>query len=129
MGIWASCNGLAFIIGPTFGGWLVDSVGWRSIFYMSLPACAAALFLTLYAIEESRKADDSICPARSWPLSRSAASPSPRSKDRIGDGQRRLLATAAFAAAAFVWTEARTPGPFLPLSLLSQPVISAALAA
>ena len=53
MGIWASCNGLAFIIGPTFGGWLVDSVGWRSIFYMSLPACAAALFLTLYAIEES----------------------------------------------------------------------------
>lgn len=23
MGIWASCNGLAFIIGPTFGGWLV----------------------------------------------------------------------------------------------------------
>src|SRR5689334_22861618 len=53
IGIWASCNGLAFIIGPTLGGWLVDSVGWRSIFYMSLPACAAALFLTLYAIEES----------------------------------------------------------------------------
>jgi MFS transporter, DHA2 family, methylenomycin A resistance protein len=25
MGIWASCNGLAFIIGPTLGGWLVDS--------------------------------------------------------------------------------------------------------
>src|SRR4029078_2990603 len=53
MGIWASCNGLAFIIGPTFGGWLVDSVGWGKHFFKCLPACAAALFLTLYAIEES----------------------------------------------------------------------------
>lgn len=58
MGIWASCNGLAFIIGPTFGGWLVDSVGWRSIFYMSLPACAAALLITMYAIGESTEPKD-----------------------------------------------------------------------
>ena len=42
-GVWASCNGIAFIIGPTFGGWLVDSIGWRSIFYVILPVCAAAL--------------------------------------------------------------------------------------
>src|SRR5580704_3149463 len=30
LGLWASCNGLAFIIGPTVGGALVDAVGWRS---------------------------------------------------------------------------------------------------
>ncbi len=53
MGIWASCNGIAFIIGPTFGGWLVDSVGWRSIFFVILPVCAAALALTFYAVRES----------------------------------------------------------------------------
>ena len=33
LGLWASCNGLAFIIGPTLGGVLVDAVGWRSISY------------------------------------------------------------------------------------------------
>src|SRR5262249_40950847 len=27
LGLWASCNGLAFIIGPTIGGVLVDAVG------------------------------------------------------------------------------------------------------
>ncbi len=31
LGLWASCNGLAFIVGPTLGGVLVESVGWRSI--------------------------------------------------------------------------------------------------
>ncbi len=52
-GVWASCNGIAFVIGPTFGGWLVDSIGWRSIFYVILPVCAAAWLLTLYAVPES----------------------------------------------------------------------------
>jgi EmrB/QacA subfamily drug resistance transporter len=53
LGIWASCNGLAFIIGPTLGGFLVGSTGWRSIFYLILPGCAAALILAYAAVEES----------------------------------------------------------------------------
>jgi MFS transporter, DHA2 family, methylenomycin A resistance protein len=53
LGIWASCNGLAFIIGPTLGGFLVDTAGWRSIFYLILPVCAAALLLTYAAVTES----------------------------------------------------------------------------
>ena len=31
LGLWASCNGLAFIIGPTVGGALVDGVGWQHL--------------------------------------------------------------------------------------------------
>jgi EmrB/QacA subfamily drug resistance transporter len=53
LGIWASCNGLAFIVGPTLGGFLVDTAGWRSIFTMILPFCAAALALTYVAVPES----------------------------------------------------------------------------
>lgn len=53
LGIWASCNGLAFILGPTVGGLLVDTVGWRSIFYLILPFCAGALLLARIAVEES----------------------------------------------------------------------------
>src|SRR5205823_3045527 len=34
IGFWASCNGLAMAIGPSVGGFLVDSLGWRSIFYV-----------------------------------------------------------------------------------------------
>ena len=53
MGIWAACNGLAFIVGPTVGGLLVDTVGWRSIFYLILPLCAAALVLARTSVPES----------------------------------------------------------------------------
>ncbi len=53
LGIWASCNGLAFIVGPTLGGLLVETAGWRSIFYLILPLCAWALFLAWRAVPES----------------------------------------------------------------------------
>ena len=90
LGIWASCNGLAFIIGPTLGGFLVDSAGWRSIFYLILPLCAAALLLTYAAVPKapSRAAASSIWPGRRWPLWRSAVWRSPPSKAPIGDGRR-----------------------------------------
>ncbi|HWJ02006.1 MAG TPA: MFS transporter [Burkholderiales bacterium] len=56
LGIWASCNGLAFIVGPTLGGLLVDTAGWRSIFYLVLPLCAGALALAWSAVDESKDA-------------------------------------------------------------------------
>jgi EmrB/QacA subfamily drug resistance transporter len=52
LGVWASCNGLAFIIGPVAGGALVDTLGWRSIFYLVLPLCVVVLVLTRRMKEE-----------------------------------------------------------------------------
>jgi EmrB/QacA subfamily drug resistance transporter len=54
LGVWASCNGLAFIIGPTLGGVLVESVGWRSIFLLIIPICVLALLLTTTSVPESK---------------------------------------------------------------------------
>jgi len=133
MGVWASCNGLAFIIGPTFGGWLVDSVGWRSIFYMSLPVCAAALFLTMYAIEESsepegRRLDVPGQVLAIVALGGFAFAAIEGSHWGWTTPLFAVLTGAGLATIAFVWVEARTPGALLPLSLLGQPVFSAALA-
>jgi DHA2 family methylenomycin A resistance protein-like MFS transporter len=58
LGVWASCNGLAFIIGPTLGGVLVESVGWRSIFFVIIPLCVIALGLTATAVPESKDPKD-----------------------------------------------------------------------
>jgi MFS transporter, DHA2 family, methylenomycin A resistance protein len=54
LGLWASCNGLAFIIGPTVGGALVDTVGWRSIFLLIIPLCILALVLTMTSVPKSK---------------------------------------------------------------------------
>jgi MFS family permease len=40
--------------GPLAGGLLVESVGWRSIFWVNLPVGLAALLLTLRYVPESR---------------------------------------------------------------------------
>lgn len=45
LGVWASCNGLAFVIGPVLGGGLIDHFGWRSVFLLAIPFAAAALAL------------------------------------------------------------------------------------
>jgi EmrB/QacA subfamily drug resistance transporter len=58
LGIWASCNGLAFIIGPTLGGVLVDWAGWRSIFLLVIPLCVLTLILTYTSVPESKDPKD-----------------------------------------------------------------------
>ncbi|HTC11164.1 MAG TPA: MFS transporter [Acetobacteraceae bacterium] len=53
LGIWASCNGLAFAIGPTLGGLLIDAFGWRGVFLLVVPLGAAALALAWVVVPES----------------------------------------------------------------------------
>ena len=54
LGVWAACNGLAFVIGPTIGGALVDRFGWRSVFLVVVPFGVAACGLALHVVPESR---------------------------------------------------------------------------
>ena len=53
LGIWASCNGLAFAIGPTLGGLLIEGFGWRSVFLVVVPLATAAFVLACTAVPES----------------------------------------------------------------------------
>ncbi|WP_327306837.1 MFS transporter [Streptomyces sp. NBC_01298] len=54
IGVWGAVVGLSMAAGPLIGGLLVDSVGWRSIFWINLPVGVLALVLTLRYIPESR---------------------------------------------------------------------------
>jgi EmrB/QacA subfamily drug resistance transporter len=44
-GIWGAVAGVATVIGPTLGGYLVTNLGWRSIFYVNVPVGAFAIIM------------------------------------------------------------------------------------
>jgi EmrB/QacA subfamily drug resistance transporter len=45
IGIWASTGSVAAALGPVVGGGLIDTVGWRAIFFLSLPLALGTLWL------------------------------------------------------------------------------------
>jgi EmrB/QacA subfamily drug resistance transporter len=52
IGTWAAAGAIAAAIAPLIGGWLVEHVGWPSIFYINLPLVAAAILVALTRVEE-----------------------------------------------------------------------------
>jgi EmrB/QacA subfamily drug resistance transporter len=56
IGFWGSTFGLSVAAGPVIGGALVDSVGWRGVFWVNIPVGVAAIILTARYVPESRAA-------------------------------------------------------------------------
>jgi EmrB/QacA subfamily drug resistance transporter len=56
VGIWAAAGAAAGAIAPLVGGWLVDTVGWPTIFLINLPVALAAIALAWRYVPESRQA-------------------------------------------------------------------------
>jgi len=54
IGIWGGVVGLSMAFGPIAGGLLVETVGWRSIFWVNVPVGIAAIALTALFVPESR---------------------------------------------------------------------------
>lgn len=54
LGVWGAVSGAALALGPLAGGALVEGLGWRSVFWLNLPLCAALAWLTVRSIDESR---------------------------------------------------------------------------
>ncbi|MGW5100447.1 MFS transporter [Streptomyces sp. NPDC004100] len=87
IGAWGAVVGISMAAGPLVGGLLVESVGWRSIFWVNLPVGAAALLLTLRFVPESR-------------------APKPRRPDPVG----QLLVIALFGSLTYAIIEAPDAG-------------------
>jgi EmrB/QacA subfamily drug resistance transporter len=56
IGVWGGVVGLSMAVGPVAGGAVVDSLGWRFIFWINVPVGIAALILTALFVPESRAA-------------------------------------------------------------------------
>jgi EmrB/QacA subfamily drug resistance transporter len=54
IGTWSGATAITAAIGPVLGGWLVDEVSWRAVFFLNIPFAAAVLAVTYWHVPESR---------------------------------------------------------------------------
>ena len=52
--IWGATGGLAAALGPSIGGILVDTLGWRSLFFLNIPFTLITVFVGQKLLKESR---------------------------------------------------------------------------
>ncbi|WP_429408031.1 MFS transporter [Paraburkholderia sp. GAS82] len=152
VGLWTAAGAVSIAAGPVIGGLLIAGFGWRSIFLVNLPICAAGLFATFAWVP---RPDATAVPNTTVPgnaQSTAQAAPQPRSVDLPGQ-LLAIVALTAFTGAviegrplglshplvaggfilaviaviAFVTVEARVATPMLPLSLFRKRTFSAAV--
>jgi EmrB/QacA subfamily drug resistance transporter len=57
-GLVSTMTYLGLTVGPSLGGWLTQSFGWRTVFYINVPVGLLALFLSLYFIPKDSPSDN-----------------------------------------------------------------------
>ena len=54
IGTWSGFSAITTAIGPVSGGWLVEHVSWRAVFFLNVPLAVIVLVLSLRFMTESR---------------------------------------------------------------------------
>jgi DHA2 family methylenomycin A resistance protein-like MFS transporter len=114
IGWWASVAGVALIAGPLLGGVLVDSLGWRWIFWINLPVGVLAITAGSRTLTESRRASGT---RFDWPGQLLAVALLGTLAYGLEGRAWPALVAAGFLAAGFVLMERHSAHPLVPLEV------------
>lgn len=122
IGIWSGLAGITTAIGPLVGGWLVDAVGWRAVFWINVPLVVATVWITLRHVPESRGAQErlDLLGAGLTVVSLSLLTCG------LVDESWPIAGAGVAVGALFVLHQVRAPHALVPMSLFTDRVFSAA---
>jgi len=124
IGTWSGFSAMTSAIGPIVGGWLIEHVSWRAVFFLNVPLAAIVMALSLRFMAESR--DRSRTSRIDWAgaglaiLGLGGVVFALLEWPRSEASRQLVFATLALGAAslgALVIVERRVPGPMLPIGL------------
>jgi EmrB/QacA subfamily drug resistance transporter len=123
IGTWSGFSAITTAIGPVIGGWLIEHVSWRAVFFINIPIALLIILISLWHVPES---SDTESQGLDWwgailgAFGLGALVYGLIESSRLGFGDRSVIAALATAAALlglFLIIEARVPNPMLPLAL------------
>jgi EmrB/QacA subfamily drug resistance transporter len=127
IGAWSGLTGVAAVLGPLLGGWLIG-LDWRWVFAINLPLAAAAVTLAARCAPESR---DPLAPGRldavGAALGALALGALTYALVVAAESPRDAVAPAVVAVAcgaAFVWREHVASAPMVPPELFADRVFT-----
>ncbi len=129
--LWAAISGLALGIGPTVGGILVDTLGWRSVFFCNVPVGLVCLVFGRRVLQESSDPAARRVDVAGQVLSVAWLGAATYGFIELGNhglGTPAVavpLGAAALLLGAFVAVEHRSADPMLPLALFRSRLFSA----
>jgi len=124
IGTWSGATAMTTALGPVLGGWLIEHVTWRAVFFLNVPFALIVLALLALRVPESRDEQDSgkidLFGAALATLGLGGLVFGLIESSRLGFKNPIVIATiigGAILSVGFVLVEARAKNPMMPLRL------------
>src|SRR4249919_2026013 len=123
IGLWSGFSAITTGIGPVLGGWLIEHVSWRAVFFINLPIALVVIFISLRHVAENTDRESSRV---DWfgailaALGLGALVYGLIESAQVGFNDRSVimaLAAGVVVLILFLFVESRLSQPMLPLTL------------
>ena len=130
IGTWSGFTAITASVGPVLGGWLVEHISWRAVFFINVPLAALVVWMTIRHVQESR--NTAIARTLDWPgalltcLGLGGVTFALIEASSGGIAVVLAAVTGVVALAGFFIVEARSSTPMVPLALFKSRTFASA---
>ncbi|HEY3102952.1 MAG TPA: MFS transporter [Pyrinomonadaceae bacterium] len=124
IGTWSGATAMTTALGPLLGGWLIEHVSWRAVFFLNIPLALVVIALVVLFVPESRDEEDEgkldFAGAALATFALGGTVFGLIESSRLGFRNQLVIATmigGVILAATFVAVETRVRNPMMPLAL------------
>jgi EmrB/QacA subfamily drug resistance transporter len=130
IGTWSGFSAITTAIGPVVGGWLIEHVSWRAVFFINVPIAVLVILISVKSVPES---SDKESAGLDWlgaiigTVGLGALVYGLIESSRLGLGARSVivvLVAAILVLIVFFFVEALLSQPMLPLALFRSPTFT-----
>lgn len=123
IGVWSGFSAITTGIGPVLGGWLIEHVSWRAVFFINLPLAFVVILISLRHVAENSNRETTHV---DWlgailaALGLGAVVYGLIESSQVGFKDRSVimaLVAGVIVLILFLFVESRLPQPMLPLAL------------